>query len=116
MEGEVLLASDWREAGDRYGVGSLVTRDGTDVQRVISLDGDRADTGEFECLKAPDSGWCKVGDIEFNLTRRYDPVEPPPKPGTVMQGAGYILPPEPYQGPTAPASAPWVGKTKRRKR
>lgn len=74
LEGDLLPASEWREADDRYGIGDLVTRDGTDVQRVISLDGDGADTGEFECVKAPASGWCKVGEIEFNLTRRYAPI------------------------------------------
>lgn len=59
--------------------GDIVTRDGTDLQRVLWIDGDLL---EVECIKAPlgslnDDGtraapWCNVGDRETNLTRRYD--------------------------------------------
>lgn len=83
--GEVSLPSEWREADDRYGVGDYVTRNGTDIQRVISLDGPDADTGEFLCVKEPaiyeacDEPWAKIGTVEFNLTRRYKPVEITPE-------------------------------------
>lgn len=79
LEGELLLRRDWREAGGRFGVGDLVTRDGTDVQRCIDLQGDGADVGVFVCVVAPkpwadgEPAWCAVGDTETNLTRRYDP-------------------------------------------
>lgn len=56
-----------------FDVGDLVTRDGTDVHRVI-----RADDGygaiRVLCVKAPVSGWCKVGDIEDNLSGRYKSI------------------------------------------
>lgn len=56
-----------------FKVGDLVTRDGTDVQRVT-----RADSGDniidVLCLKAPSSGWASVGDVENgNLACRYKP-------------------------------------------
>lgn len=52
-----------------FKIGDLVTRDGTDVHRVV-------DVGVFNditvvCVSAPDSGWCKVGDEESNLAGRY---------------------------------------------
>jgi hypothetical protein len=57
---------------DEFKVGDLVTRDGTDIQRVTKV-------GEYnditvECIKAPDSGWCKVGEVELNLAGRYQRV------------------------------------------
>lgn len=51
-------------------VGDRVTRDGTDIHVVVSLLPD-AHSGEFRCELAPASGWCKVGDVEFNLASRY---------------------------------------------
>lgn len=51
--------------------GDLVTRDGTDVQRVIYVNEDGTAI-EVECVKAPSSGWCKVGEREYNMARRYD--------------------------------------------
>jgi hypothetical protein len=56
--------SDWK----LFQVGDLVTRDGTDVQRILSLG---YDTLTVECVRAPDDGWCEVGDTEFNMSRRY---------------------------------------------
>jgi hypothetical protein len=53
-----------------FRVGDLVTREGTDLHRVLSLTEDSY-AGEFECVQAPETGWCKVGDIEHNVTRRY---------------------------------------------
>lgn len=69
----------WKDAYGLFGVGDYVTRDGTDIHRVISLSGPQADTGEFLCVVAPlcEAGgepWTNVGEIEFNLTRRYNPV------------------------------------------
>ena len=45
---------------------------GASLFEVLSLDGNGI-TGEFKCIKASDS-WDKVGDVEFNLTRRYHPI------------------------------------------
>lgn len=67
---------------DRYGnrfyeVGDLVTRDGTDVHRVVEhngSDGHAPDGMTVVCIQAPSEPWCAVGDEEFNLCRRYDPV------------------------------------------
>jgi hypothetical protein len=64
---------------DQFKVGDLVTRDGTDVQRVLDKNAD--DQILVECLVAPqgywqDDGtqaepWVKVGEQEWNLARRY---------------------------------------------
>lgn len=55
--------------GIQFQVGDLVTRDGTDVQRVVAVDG--FDDITVICVKAPASGWCRVGDAETNLAGRY---------------------------------------------
>ena len=64
-----------------FKVGDLVTRDGTDIQRVIRADDDVCGTITVVCIKEPlgwlnDDGtrgppWCKIGDEESNLARRY---------------------------------------------
>jgi len=60
-----------------FSVGDIVSRDGTDEHRVIEV----YDYGmmlKVECIKAPlpfeddDEPWCKVGDVEDNLSRRYE--------------------------------------------
>lgn len=51
-----------------------VTRDGTDVQFVVSLD-DEGFCGTFRCVQPSEWGWCSVGDEEFNLVRRYERVK-----------------------------------------
>lgn len=48
--------------------GDIVTRDGTDEHRIISIDSDLI---EVICIKAPSCPWTIVGEIEMNLTRRY---------------------------------------------
>lgn len=81
LQGELIRPSEYREFDNRYGVGDYVTRDGTDVHIVISLNDKRADAGEFQCVIEPaiyegtDEPWIKKGEIETNLTRRYDPIE-----------------------------------------
>lgn len=64
---------------DRYfQVGDLVTRDGTDVQRVIKVfgaDGYPPERMVVVCVKAPSGGWCMVGDEEDNLCGRYRLVQ-----------------------------------------
>ncbi|MCJ2046337.1 hypothetical protein MKK58_17620 [Methylobacterium sp. J-078] len=73
--------------GNRFfAVGDLVTRDGTDVHRVVShngSDGHAPDGMTVVCVKAPASGWTEVGEEEFNVCRRYEWVEPVecPAPG-----------------------------------
>ena len=55
---------------DRFQIGDLVTRDGTDVHRVIEV----TDCGvaiTVVCVKPPDGGWCEVGETEFNMAGRY---------------------------------------------
>ncbi len=69
---------------DRYGnrfyqVGDLVTRDGTDIHRVVDhngSDGHAPDGFTVVCVKAPATGWTEVGETEFNVCRRYEPVAP----------------------------------------
>ncbi len=54
----------------KFKIGDLVTRDGSDVHRVT-----RADDGygsiTVVCVKAPKTGWIKVGETEDNLSGRY---------------------------------------------
>jgi len=70
--------------GNRYfEVGDLVTRDGTDIHRVVShngSDGYAPDGFTVVCVKAPADGCTEVGEEEFNVCRRYEWVEPPPAP------------------------------------
>lgn len=67
-------------------IGDLVTRDGTDIHIVIEVDDDLI---TVTCIKEPaipygcDEPWIRVGEVERNLTRRYEPVAltditPPP--------------------------------------
>lgn len=58
----------------QFNVGDIVTRDGTDRQRITYVQPDRHSM-EVVCIKAPASGWCQIGDSEFNLCRRYAFVE-----------------------------------------
>lgn len=53
-----------------FALGELVTRDGSDVQQVVEVDQGYGSI-MVECLKAPDSGWCKVGEREHNMAGRY---------------------------------------------
>jgi len=80
LDSKLISPSNWREQDDRYGVGDYVTRHGSDIHVVVSLNSDRADAGEFKCVVAPEPNcegvrWIEVGDIEFNTTRRYSPVD-----------------------------------------
>jgi hypothetical protein len=58
----------------KFAVGDYVTRDGSDVQLVKDLTDDGF-CGTFVCVVAPSSGWCAVGEDEFNLCRRYSRVD-----------------------------------------
>lgn len=60
-----------------YEVGDLVTRDSTDVHRVVDhngSDGHAPDGMTVVCIKAPSQPWTEVGEEEFNTCRRYSPV------------------------------------------
>lgn len=63
-----------------FAVGDYVTRDGSDVQLVKDLTEDGF-CGTFVCVVAPSSGWCAVGEDEFNLCRRYSRVDYMPNVG-----------------------------------
>lgn len=64
----------------QFKVGDLVSRDGTDVQRVTEIN-EAGDLITVVCIEEPpgfleDDGtrgepWCKVGETETNLARRY---------------------------------------------
>lgn len=53
-----------------FKVDDVVTRDGTDRQRIISIN-DARDLIDVECIRPSDFGWCKIGDSEFNVPWRY---------------------------------------------
>ena len=57
--------------------GDVVTRDGTDHHTVRNMTPDGL-CAEFVCIKAPRAGWTEVGEVEYNLCRRYTRVNPPP--------------------------------------
>jgi hypothetical protein len=79
---------DWR----RFREGDIVTRGGDDLQRITELDEDNHCL-TVVCTRAPASGWCKVGDVERNLSRRYcyatDAIE-----GVIVQPPKSLPPPE----------------------
>lgn len=75
-----------------FQVGDIVTRDGTDRHRVIATNQDdpryAADLIDVECLVEPlgfleedgvtrGAPWCRVGDVEGNLARRYTYADEP---------------------------------------
>jgi hypothetical protein len=51
-----------------FQVGDIVTRDGSDLQRIISA---TDDVVEVECVRPPRSRWCRVGERETNMAARY---------------------------------------------
>lgn len=63
-----------------FKAGDIVTRDGTDRHRIMEID-DHFGNMLVECIKEPlgwlnEDGtrgepWCKIGDQEWNLVRRY---------------------------------------------
>lgn len=62
--------------------GDVVSRDGTDEHLVVSTNEDGApgfppDLILVRCIKAPSSGWAKIGEEENNLSRRYHLVRRP---------------------------------------
>ena len=56
-----------------FAEGDTVTRDGTDLHIVRNMTADGM-CAEFECIKAPADGWAAVGEVEYNLCRRYTRV------------------------------------------
>ena len=72
-----------------FKVGDIVTRDGTDLQRILEIN-EAGDLITVECIKEPlgwlnDDGtrgepWCRLGDREDNLARRYSHA------GNVIEG------------------------------
>jgi len=52
-------------------IGDFVTRDGTDVHFVLSLDSDLV---KVVCVVEPNDKWAKPGELENNLTRRYTKI------------------------------------------
>ena len=57
----------------RFGIGDIVTRDGSDEHEVIIAD-DGFNVIRVRCIKAPEMPWAVVGDEEDNLSRRYQLV------------------------------------------
>jgi len=56
-----------------FAEGDYVSRDGSDVHLVTEMTADGF-AATFICVVAPASGWCTVGEREFNLCRRYSRV------------------------------------------
>lgn len=58
-----------------FAEGDQVTRDGTDIHVVRNMTSDGM-CADFECVRAPADGWAAVGEVEYNLCRRYTRVRP----------------------------------------
>lgn len=92
----------------RFQVGDLVSRDGTDLQRVVEVDDDHYCI-TVECIREPrgflhedgtrDPPWCKIGDREHNLSRRYDYAGPVLEGSTSVITGELPLPSSPTPGP-----------------
>ena len=61
-------------ANEKIEVNDIVSRDGTDRHKVISID-EEWGTMVVECIKEPTSKWIKKGERESNLVRRYELVK-----------------------------------------
>lgn len=70
MSANPCSAHQYREG--EFQPGDLVTRDDTDVHRVVRTM--PHDLIEVVCVRAPRDGWCKIGDTAINLADRYDHV------------------------------------------
>lgn len=57
-----------------FDVGDYVSRDGTDIHEILSLTDDK-ESGEFKCVKAPDTPWIAVGETEYNMSWNYTLIE-----------------------------------------
>lgn len=67
-----------------FKVGDVVSRDGTDRQRILEINGG-GDLIHVECVKEPlgapnedggrDKPWCAIGEREWNVAWRYEYVE-----------------------------------------
>lgn len=68
-------------------VGDIVTRDGNDEQEILAIDAEGPNALLFvRCVKEPPiyegatEPWCRLGDEESNLVRRYRFVRRPAFP------------------------------------
>jgi len=57
-----------------WGVGDIVTKDGSDKQKIVSID-HYWDVFEVECILEPREPWIKLGERETNLCSKYTLVE-----------------------------------------
>jgi hypothetical protein len=71
-----------------FSEGDHVTRDGTDVHLVKDMTPDGF-AATFVCVVAPESGWCAVGDEEFNTCRRYMRLARNPESGAWEANLGH---------------------------
>lgn len=58
---------------DCFEVGDIVSRDGSDEQRILDIDYDWG-IMTVECVKEPTSKWILKGEKESNLIRKYNLV------------------------------------------
>lgn len=58
-------------ATNEFEVGDIVSRDRSDLQRVVESS---CDLITVVCIKEPAEGWVKLGEREDNLSRRYNLV------------------------------------------
>ena len=61
-------------ADGAFAEGDYVTRAGDDVHLCTNLN-DCGDAAAFVCVVAPANGWISVGEVEYNLTRRYSCID-----------------------------------------
>lgn len=58
-----------------FKVGDIVSRDGSDRQKVIEVNEFPPDMIHVECIREPREPWCEVGDREWNMANRYHLIE-----------------------------------------
>lgn len=64
-----------REEWKTFRVGDVVSRDGSDRQRILKIN-EAGDLIEVECIREPATGeghppWCRLGEVESNVAWRY---------------------------------------------
>lgn len=68
----------------KYEPGDLVTRDGSDLHVIESIDYDYM-IMTVRCIKEPDDKWIEFDETEDNLIRRYTLVKKQPKLLTIQK-------------------------------
>ena len=85
MKGQA-MAPDYKTT-EGWRVGDLVCGSSGaspgDLHRIVEIDHADADTFTIECIREPVTGWAKLGERTYDLTRRYRAASPGDQIGAV---------------------------------